>query len=305
MTTSSSPAFAAGAEITGKWNGRTYRVERLLGEGANGRVYLVKRGKRFYALKTGFDPHDHQSEINVLRSLNRQSRHGEPFLVDVDDARWHDTEIPFYVMPYIRGARIHEFLKREGKDWFFVVGKNLLAELVRLHRKGWVFGDLKPENIMVHGYGEVELIDFGGVTGKGKAVRQFTEIYDRGYWQAGSRTADEGYDLFAFAVLCLQLMNPRETWKDASLILPQNRNVSFLTDRLASHPDRCFEVFHPFLKKALEGRFATSRQALDAWKRIEWNGREPAGPLRGLSWLNGIAAASLLLFLVALFLILQ
>ena len=77
-----------GMIITGKWRRHRYRVERLLGEGANGKVYLVERERRLLALKVGLDTVDLQSEINVLQALEGQQRKRngtDPFLYDVDD----------------------------------------------------------------------------------------------------------------------------------------------------------------------------------------------------------------------------
>ena len=74
---------------------------------------------------------------------------------------------------------------------------------------------------LVADYGRPELVDYGGATAFGKGVRQFTEIYDRGYWNAGSRTADAGYDLFSFAVLCIQLHEGRRLAQLSAGLLPQ------------------------------------------------------------------------------------
>ena len=49
------------------------------------------------------------------------------------------------------------------------MGLRLLQKLAQLHQAGWVFGDLKPQNVLVSDYGQVELIDYGGVTSIGRA----------------------------------------------------------------------------------------------------------------------------------------
>ena len=69
MTTSFDANLTTGTMVKGKWNQSLYRIERSLGEGENGKVYLVKRGSAFFAMKLGFDPVDHQSEVNVLKQL--------------------------------------------------------------------------------------------------------------------------------------------------------------------------------------------------------------------------------------------
>ena len=62
----------------------------------------------------------------------------------------------------------------------------LLNDLDKLHQNGWVFGDLKPENLIVTGPPpKIRCIDVGGTTIKGRAIKEFTEFYDRGYWGLG------------------------------------------------------------------------------------------------------------------------
>ncbi|GFN33795.1 protein kinase domain-containing protein [Paenibacillus xylaniclasticus] len=271
MTTSFNFTLGRGSVVTGKWRGAAYHVERLLGEGANGKVYLVQRDKTWYALKIGADAVDLQSEINVLQSLDLQKRSKrpdlEPFLVDVDDAVLEaGKEFPFYVMRYVRGSTLSGFLAKAGTQWFPLAMYNLLRKLGDLHEAGWAFGDLKVENILVAEYGRVELVDYGGLTGFGKGVRQFTEIYDRGYWNAGTRTADAGYDLFSFAVLCIQLFDSKRLQLLPHQLLPQNRSPEELL-RLAQS-NSALRPFVGWLNRALTGGFADTREAAASWQRL-------------------------------------
>jgi serine/threonine protein kinase len=272
-----------GSVVVGKWRMGRYRVERLLGEGANGKVYLVQRDREWFAMKVGADAVDLQSEINVLKSLDKQ-RSFETFLYDVDDLYGPDgREYPFYTMRYVRGMTLASYLKQQGPEWFPLVALNLLGKLAKLHRADWVFGDLKVENVMVADYGHVELVDYGGVTAAGKSVRQFTEIYDRGYWNGGSRCADPGYDLFSFAVLCIQLHEPRRLHALTKQLLPQNRSTAELIE----------------LRKAFAGEFADAGKAAEAW-RLLMHRREARRSAGMPGWLKALATTSGLLLAVSM-----
>lgn len=265
MNISSSPPLSIGQRVEGKWHGGGYRVERGLGEGANGKVYLVSRGEALFAMKVGTDAMDLQAEANILKVLSKMEGSFRRFLVDVDDFRAEGTDYPFYVMKYVKGLQLQEFLSAKGRAWFPVVGLRLLEKICELHGKGYIFGDLKKENVLVSDYGHVELVDFGGVTPAGKAVKQFTELYDRGYWNAGLRNADEGYDLFSFAVLCVHVCGgPKAAFSKA--ILPQNRTLDDLLDEIRRDP-LCKE-YTPFLMKALRGEYVSSREACEDWRRL-------------------------------------
>ncbi|WP_245955037.1 protein kinase domain-containing protein [Paenibacillus flagellatus] len=300
MTTSSKAVLTEGLVVTGKWNKRSYRIERLLGEGANGKVFLVQSGKQSYALKFGFDALDLQMEVNVLRELDKKSP--SPFLRDADDVELNGSVYPFYVMTYVRGATPEHYIRKNGSDWFFLIGLNLLRKLHALHRQGYVFGDLKTDNVLVSGYGEVELVDYGGVTAKGRSVKQFTELYDRGYWNAGERRADDGYDLFGFAIVCLQLSGMGKKLQELAKTLPQNRGPDELLKLIGESPS-CRAVAD-VLKKAIAGRYADSAEAVAEWKRaMEKHGA--AGyprPVVSALWIKTAFVASIGLFASTLYL---
>ncbi|SEP05446.1 serine/threonine protein kinase [Paenibacillus sp. OV219] len=298
MTTSFEWSLPRGSIISGKWKQGSYRVERPLGEGANGKVFLVERAKYYYALKLGSDAVDLQSEVNVLQSIYKQKQKrgaavGQGlFLVDVDDYRAADgKEYPFYVMRYIKGKTLSDYLQAQGKEWFPVVLYNLLGKLAELHEAGWSFGDLKIENVLVADYGRPELVDYGGATAFGKGVRQFTEIYDRGYWNAGSRISDARYDLFSFAVLCLQLQEGRRLAQLSSGLLPQTRTPDELAKLAAT--SAALKPLSGWLRKALYGEFASAREAAAAWQ--QWMHKAGA-PTKATApaprWLKGLFALS-------------
>jgi serine/threonine-protein kinase len=300
VTTSVDVNLTAGTLVKGKWNQNLYRIECSLGEGENGKVYLVKKGSAFFAMKVGFDSVDHQSEVNALKQLVKNESPFNRFLVDVDDYHSGGKDYPFYVMKYIKGSKITDFVKNKGEQWLGLLGLHLLKKLTYLHAKNYIFGDIKMENILVSGYGNVELIDFGGVTQKGRAVKQFTEIYDRGYWGAGTRIADEAYDLFAFAILFMQLSDQSHDWFSKHL-LPQNRTLDLLKEKLMLEPNKELQLYTPFLQKALEGDFNSTIQAYDAWKALFYKRGYPfqakSAKVKALVWIQAGFIASVVLFI--------
>lgn len=289
-------------QVTGKWNRRTYTVERLLGEGANGRVYLVRRGRSSFAMKVGSDTLDLQSEINALKALG--SNGGlDPYFIESDDAdsQGSSPAFPYYVMRYINGMHIVDYVARHGADWFEVVSRRLLERLQQLHRQGYIFGDLKRDNVMVSGHGHVELVDFGGVTRKGKAVRQFTEHYDRGYWNAGGRKADEGYDLFAFALLCIQCTDPAKELDSSQAILPQYRSPDHLKELLKRC--RLQERTRTILRDIIDGKLHSTDRVLKAWRGAVLHpqkGQATSSSSFAPLWMKGALLISILLFIVSL-----
>ncbi|GGM36449.1 putative serine/threonine-protein kinase YabT [Paraliobacillus quinghaiensis] len=216
MNPSKKPVFdlRPGSIISGKWHRQVYVVQKQLGKGAIGTVYLCKRKDgRVSALKISEKAASITTEVNVLKHLSKvQGTRLGPSLIDVDD--WIDqygTCYSFYVMEYVQGVGLASFLRQRGKNWLGVLLLQLLKDLERLHHQGWVFGDLKLDNVIVSSSPpRLRWIDVGGTTQIGRSIKEYTEFYDRGYWQAGTRKAEPSYDLFALAMMALHYAYPNQ-----------------------------------------------------------------------------------------------
>ncbi|MBS4193411.1 protein kinase [Bacillus sp. FJAT-49705] len=200
-----------GTVIEGKWHHNRYTIVKELGYGANGIVYLAQCRNQQVALKMSDNGMSITSEVNVLKSFAKvQGDCLGPSLLDVDDWIYKQGQISFYVMEYIQGPDLLSFIQQKGPSWIEVVILQLLNNLHRLHQNGWVFGDLKPDNLIVTGPPpRIRCIDVGGTTIQGRAIKEFTEFFDRGYWGLGTRKADPGYDLFAVAMILINIAYPK------------------------------------------------------------------------------------------------
>lgn len=200
-----------GTVIEGKWHRNRYTIIKELGYGANGIVYLAKNQNQQVALKMSDNGMSITSEVNVLKSFAKvQGSALGPSLLDVDDWERRSGKVSFYVMEYIQGPDLLTFIQQKGSSWTGVLIVRLLNDLDSLHKAGWVFGDLKPDNLIVTGPpSKIRTIDVGGTTIQGRAIKEFTEFYDRGYWGLGTRKADPSYDLFAAAMILINTVYPK------------------------------------------------------------------------------------------------
>lgn len=242
----------AGTTISGKWHGGTYYIRRKLGEGAIGTVYLCEAQGQEYALKISDEGSSMTTEVNVLKSFGRMHvQQLGPSLLDVDDWQSPDgANYSFYVMEYIQGEPLTRYLQKNGSEWIGVFLLQLLGDLANLHKEGWVFGDLKLDNLLVtEKPARLRLIDVGGVTKMGRSIKEYTEFNDRGYWGLGSRKAEPSYDLFAVVMLFLNLFHPRRFGKSAD----NERLICMKIDNI--------KVFAPYshcFKKAVRGKYGSS-----------------------------------------------
>ncbi|WP_064090883.1 protein kinase domain-containing protein [Rossellomorea aquimaris] len=246
--------FSPGTVIRGKWYKNIYSIIKELGYGANGIVYLVQGASGFQAIKISESNVTITSEVNVLKSFSKvQGSPLGPKLLDVDDWEYRGKTIHFYSMEYIQGPDLLSFVQEKGFSWTGVLVAQLLTDLQRIHKEGWVFGDLKPENLIITGppY-RIRCIDVGGTTIAGRAIKEFTEFFDRGYWLGDSRKADPTYDLFSVGMILINLAYPQRFTKTGSGNMQQLKQAIQSKDQLRK--------FQPTIVKALEGDFLSANE---------------------------------------------
>lgn len=199
--------------IKGKWTGHVWRIEREIGRGANGVVYLVTGAVGRAALKFA-DSASVASETNALTALERvRGTSPGPFFIEADDLEKKEAVYPFFLMEFIDGPMLHTFIKGKKEEWAIILLIWLLAFLESLHHLGYVMGDLKPENFIVTNKKKIRAVDVGGITKFGRSIKEYTMLYDRAAWQAGTRKAEPAYDLFGAAVLTVTLVHKEAVQK--------------------------------------------------------------------------------------------
>ena len=242
-----------GTIIKGKWHKETYKIIKELGSGANGVVYLADWNRKRVALKVSDRQDTITTEVNVLRSLSKaQGMTLGPSLLDVDDWELGDRKVPFYVMEYIEGVDFLTFVRSRGLEWLEILILQLLTDLDELHKEGWVFGDLKPENLLVSGPPiRIRCVDVGGTTRIGRAIKEFTEFFDRGYWGLGSRKAEAQYDLFAVAMVIINTFYPKRFQRVAT-----KDGLSQIIEKIEQIPE--LKKRRKVLMKALKGEYISA-----------------------------------------------
>ena len=152
-----------------------YRLERLLGQGGMGAVYLATHlgTERYVALKL-ITPQFMRNEEFVQR-FKREARAAgrlrHPNVVDVTDfgfARASGEPVAYLVMEYLDGCTLGDVLSEEKRlplEWVVDILDQVCSAVHEAHLQGVIHRDLKPENIWLEpnrlgGY-RVKVLDFG------------------------------------------------------------------------------------------------------------------------------------------------
>ncbi len=238
----------SGTKVIGKWHKRPYKIVKELGNGATGSVYLAESPVGLVAVKIGLNSMAITSEVNVLKHFSKvQGQILGPSLVDVDDWVTNEGTLPFYAMEYLEGMSLFSFITGKGSEWIGILMVQLLGDLDRLHQAGWVFGDLKPDNLIVVGQPtRIRWLDVGGTTLLGRSIKEYTEFFDRGYWGLGTRKAEPSYDLFSVAMIMINICYPNRFEKN-------QEGIKQLKERIRRKA--ILRQYESVLLNALEGKY--------------------------------------------------
>eukprot|EP00170_Pyropia_yezoensis_P001113 contig_5059_g1117 len=141
---------------------------RLLGEGSIGKVYLVRlRGTdRYYAMKelTKRDMIERNKIKRVMTEREILVTAHHPFIVTMY-ASFQTHNTLSFVMEHCEGGEFFRVLQKQPNHRLkessarFYAAEVLLA-LEYLHHIGFIYRDLKPENVLMRANGHVALTDF-------------------------------------------------------------------------------------------------------------------------------------------------
>lgn len=165
----------------------TYRIDSYLSSGGFGNTYVATNIefdervaiKEFF-MKGVTQRDDNQTTVSVSNSENTNSflEQKEKFkkearrlrkmqnehLVRVHDL-FDENGTTYYVMDYVNGENLSEWLKRTGRPMaeseVRLILPQILDALKAVHNEGFCHLDIKPSNIMLEKGGKIKLIDFG------------------------------------------------------------------------------------------------------------------------------------------------
>jgi len=145
-----------------------YRVQREIGRGGMGVVYLAERDDGHYsqrvALKVLRDSPDAEelhtrflAERQILASLNH------PNIAQLLDGGVTDGQLPYLVMEYVDGVPITTYCDRQhlGIEERLHLFREVCAAVHHAHQNLVIHRDIKPSNILVSDDRRVKLLDFG------------------------------------------------------------------------------------------------------------------------------------------------
>ena len=164
------------AQILRVEGGQKYTLGRLLAQGGMGAVHQARdlNCRRVVAMKLLPKGQQNQVEdlIRFIEEAQITSQLEHPNIVPIHELGLDADGNVFYTMKYVKGVTLTEILDSIRHGDTATIEQYPLARLLTVfqkvcdaiafaHSRGVVHRDLKPDNIMVGGFGEVQVMDWG------------------------------------------------------------------------------------------------------------------------------------------------
>jgi serine/threonine-protein kinase len=199
-----------------------YRVQRLLGKGGMGAVYLADDEvlKELVALKvisSAFAADEQAMVARFRREAAAARKVSSSNVIRIHDLGEARPGLLYLSMEYFAGRTLSEVIAQRGlvpiKDVQDMLAQ-ICAGLETAHEAGVIHRDLKPSNVLVGERGAVKIIDFGlATTAAGDGLTATGAILGTPHYmapeQVRGKTVDARSDIYALGALSYHLVTGR------------------------------------------------------------------------------------------------
>lgn len=198
--------------IIGKWNKNKYIILEKIGEGGIGVVYKVKdKLGKIWALKMSGNANSITREYNIMKEFSNLE--SVPKVLEMDDYETKKEILYFFVMEFVEGKNLKDYLKNTTIQIREIVGIGLivLKNLKELINKGYVYTDIKLDNILIDiKTNRLVFIDFGSVIDKEWGVREYTPAYNMISWGIHRNYNHIDGTIFGITMLIISMIFQKE-----------------------------------------------------------------------------------------------
>ncbi len=191
-----------------------FRIERLVGRGAQAHVYLARDQvlDRAVAIKVLNEQvaRDPEGLERFLREARLAARVHHASCIAIFDFG-EERGLTFMAMEYFKGRTLKELVRRKALNPYLAlrITRDVSSALAAVHEAAIVHRDVKPTNVMVDRNGRVRLTDFGVASSLGDQKGAGMMVGTMRYMapeQARGKEVDGRADIFSLGVMLYEML---------------------------------------------------------------------------------------------------
>ncbi|MFT5887221.1 MAG: hypothetical protein ACI9BO_000025 [Zhongshania sp.] len=239
-----SPGVGAGGFVVGSVLKERFKLERMLGEGGMGAVFLAVDQRKiearyhdpYVAIKLiggefGKDPN---AFISLQRETDKSQKLAHPNIITVHDFD-RDGDVFFMTMEALKGQTLDALIVDGGLERRRASGyiEAISRAIAYAHQRDIVHSDIKPQNIFVTEDDIVKVLDFGiaralssrgGVDDSANEVVGLTPAYASCEMFAGE-SPHPADDVYALGIIAYQLLSGRHPFERKKATLARDKGM--------------------------------------------------------------------------------
>ena len=256
-----------------------YTIERQLGRGGMGAVYLVRHNilDSLFALKVlslNSDSGNNSFVSRFIREAKLACKIKHPNLIEVHDAGKNPENGMFYiVMDYVPGGSVRDRLKKQP---FLPLAESLrivteiTSALEAAFQHGMVHRDIKPDNIMFAADGSAKLADLGiakSLEEQDTMLTMAASVFGTPAYMSPEQAKDSGKvdcraDIYSLGIVFYEMLSGRRPYEGKSTIQILSQVVSEtpvpnVRQIIPSIPENIAQLIADMTEKNLDRRIQT------------------------------------------------
>ena len=263
-----------------------YRVERQIGRGGMGEVYLARDTRLDRPVAIKLLPASFNNDTDRVRRFQQEARAASllnhPNIVTIHEIG-EAAGRRFIVTEFVEGKTLRLLLRAGAvtPDRALDIVTQVASALNAAHQAGIIHRDIKPENVMARADGYVKVLDFGLAKLTGPAPGPHDESASELSTESGTvmgtvkymspeqargQKVDQRTDIFSLGVVFYELLTGRAPFEGETpshtIVAILEREPPPLTDYLPDAPAPLRRIIEQALHKAREARYQTVGEML-------------------------------------------